>query len=178
MIQITGIKRITDRINKIQRATDETYIKKILRKLSQHGYNDVRVTYDSAEFDGKIPDVDVKIEWEDDNKVAIKVSGTDALFLEFGTGVYYNTPRDYPQIELDPRFSIGGYGKHRGLQNQWYYPAENNPNGTPHIYTTKRGKTVFDKYNVTHGTPAAKGLYYGMKTMKDEVIDIIRSVIL
>lgn len=177
MIQITGITRIQQRLNKIQRARDDTYIHKILNTLSKHGYNEVQVTYGSATFDNKTPDVDVSIYWEDDHKVAIQVSGVDALFLEFGTGVKHNTPRDYPQIDFDPRFLIGGYGKGHGKQGFWFYPRIKNPVGTPKFYKTKNGYVDSKKWNITSGTPSAKGLYYGMKTMKDEVIELIRSVI-
>ena len=173
MIQLTGITRILNKVKRLDRLNQPTYIKRILRALSEHGYNEVNVRYMSADFDNKKPDVNVNIVWEENNVVAIQADGVDVLFLEFGTGVHYNSPRNYPQIDNNPRVAIGGYGKHHGRQQSWYYPRENNPSGTPKQTATG----VSDKWNYTRGTPSAKGLYYAIEKMKKEVIEIIRGVI-
>lgn len=74
--------------------------------------------------------------------VTLRLQGEQAVFVEFGAGVYYNgSPGSSPHpygVELG--FTIGDYGLGLGKNETWEY--------------TKNGK-----YHITHGTPAAMPLY-------------------
>ena len=78
-----------------------------------------------------------------DMSVALRLQGEQAVFVEFGAGVYYNgspgtSPHPYG-VELG--YTIGDYGWGFGRSEEWGYT---NANG---------------KYRLTHGTPAAMPLY-------------------
>lgn len=62
----------------------------------------------------------------DYSKAEISVSGREIFFIEFGSGVYHNTP---PGTSPHPQgkefgFVIGSYGKGHGVQKVWGYYAE------------------------------------------------------
>lgn len=78
-----------------------------------------------------------------DMSITLRLQGEQAVFVEFGAGVYYNgspgtSPHPYG-VELG--FTIGDYGLGLGKNDTWEY--------------VKNGK-----YHITHGTPAAMPLYH------------------
>lgn len=78
-----------------------------------------------------------------DMSITLRLQGEQAVFVEFGAGVYYNgspgtSPHPYG-VELG--FTIGDYGSGLGKNDTWEY--------------VKNGK-----YHITHGTPAAMPLYH------------------
>ena len=78
-----------------------------------------------------------------DISVTLRLQGEQAVFVEFGAGVYYNgaagsSPHPYG-VELG--YTIGDYGLGLGKNDTWEY--------------VKNGK-----YHITHGTPAAMPLYH------------------
>ncbi len=83
----------------------------------------------------------------------VVATGTDAVFVEFGAGVYHNGAAGaspHPRgAELG--FTIGSYGKGRGKGAAWgYYGAD--------------GELV-----ITHGTPAQMPLYRAFSEVISEV---------
>lgn len=56
----------------------------------------------------------------------ITLEGEDAIFVEFGAGIFYNGhPNSSPHengVKLG--YTIGSYGLHQGLQEQWFYKDE------------------------------------------------------
>ena len=83
----------------------------------------------------------------------VVASGADAVFVEFGAGVYHNGAvgaSPHPKgAELG--FTIGSYGKGRGKGRAWGYYG----NG---------GELI-----ITHGTPAQMPLYRALRDVIDEV---------
>lgn len=78
-----------------------------------------------------------------DMSVTLRLQGEQAVFVEFGAGVYYNgaagsSPHPYG-VELG--YTIGDYGWGFGQFDEWGYTDANG------------------KYRLTHGTPAAMPLY-------------------
>ena len=84
--------------------------------------------------------------------------GQDAVFVEFGAGVYHNgsvgtSPNPYGQ---DLGFTIGSYGVH-GKQNVWYYKSD-------------------EGLVRTHGTPAAMPMYDGVQLAVRQLESIAKEV--
>ena len=103
---------------------------------------------------------DVTIEVDDQANVSIVMaSGPDAIWAEFGAGVYYNGPAGsspHPKgSELG--FTIGGYGKGNGKKETWGYISE--------------GELV-----LTHGTPASMPMFKAMQAICAEVESVAREV--
>ena len=92
--------------------------------------------------------------------------GEDAVFVEFGAGVYYNgaagsspVPEGFSPLSGGQKLglTIGSYGNHNGTKNTWaYYDGE---------------RTV-----VTRGTPAAMPMYRATKQVMQSLYDIARGV--
>ena len=102
--------------------------------------------------------VDVTVNEEGDTTVVI-ASGNDAVFVEFGAGVFNNgsvgTSPHPKGAELG--FTIGGYGKGNGRKEVWGYYGEG-------------GLTL------THGTPASMPMYRGMREACDRIAEIAGEV--
>ena len=114
--------------------------------------------YDAAWVDDivggtrRAPEVSVTVQ-QTGRGYKVVASGADAVFVEFGAGVYHNTPTGtspHPKgAELG--FTIGSYGKGHGKGRAWGYYGED-------------GELV-----ITHGTPAQMPLYRALRDICDEV---------
>ena len=98
--------------------------------------------------------VDVTVN-EEGNATVVIASGNDAVFVEFGAGVYNNgsvgTSPHPKGAELG--FTIGSFGKGNGRKDVWGYYGEG-------------GLTL------THGTPASMPMYRGMREACDRLAEI------
>ena len=104
-------------------------------------------------------DVSVDID-QQENVTLVIADGEDAVFVEFGAGVYHNgSAGGSPHPEgLRLGFTIGGYGKGYGSKKTWgYRDAE--------------GELV-----LTHGTPAVMPMYTALKTVCNQVGEIAKEV--
>lgn len=105
------------------------------------------------------PDVKVSVSNRGDISVIV-ADGEDAIWCEFGAGVYHNgavgtSPNPFCQ---DGVFTIGSYGKGRGKQQAWGYYDEN-------------GELV-----ITRGTPASMPMYNAVQEVMRKSIQIAREV--
>lgn len=104
--------------------------------------------------------VDVTVEVRGNSIYAVVASGEDAVWAEFGAGVYYNgsagTSPHPKGAELG--YVIGGYGKGKGTRQVWGYFDEN-------------GNLV-----LTRGTPASMPLYNALVRARSEIESIAREV--
>ena len=105
------------------------------------------------------PDVTVTVDERGGISVVV-ADGEDAVWCEFGAGVYFNgsvgsSPNPYGQ-ELG--FTIGSYGKGYGKGKAWGYYDET-------------GELV-----ITRGTPATMPMYNSAKEVTKKAIDIAREV--
>ena len=104
------------------------------------------------------PDVQVSV--SDSGGISVVVAdGEDAIFCEFGAGVYHNgsagsSPNPYGK-ELG--FTIGSYGKGYGKRSAWGYYED--------------GELV-----ITRGTPASMPMYNAVQEVTKKAIDIAREV--
>lgn len=108
------------------------------------------------------PPADVQVNVEDDGDVTLVIaSGEEAVFIEFGAGVYYNGAAGtspHPAGEANG-FLIGEYGKGQGKKNVWALP------GSSHDYPI-----------LTHGTPAAMPMYHGLQEVLTILEDLAKEV--
>lgn len=106
----------------------------------------------------KTAQVDVSLDNKDNVSLVI-ANGEDAVWVEFGAGVFHNGSAGsspHPKgSELG--FTIGGYGKSMGKKEVWGYYEDNT-------------------LRLTHGTPAVMPMYNAVKTTCDEIADIVREV--
>lgn len=125
--------------------------------LAQSGFNGAIVD-DVLKGGVKTAQVTVSLSNTDDVSLVI-ANGEDAVWVEFGAGVYHNgSAGSSPHPEgSELGFTIGGYGKSMGKKEVWgYYEG--------------------DELRLTHGTPAIMPMYNAVKTVCDEIADIAREV--
>lgn len=103
-------------------------------------------------------EVEVSVD-EKENVSIIIAKGEDAVWVEFGAGVYHNGSAGsspHPKgAELG--FAIGEYGKGMGKRQTWGYYEDG-------------------ELRLTHGTPAAMPMYNAMKNVCQEIDAIAREV--
>lgn len=128
-----------------------------IAELAQSGFNGA-VVDDLLKGGVKTADVTVSLKNTDDVSLVI-ANGEDAVWVEFGAGVYHNGSdgsSPHPKgSELG--FTIGGYGKGMGKKDVWGYYEEG-------------------ELRLTHGTPSVMPMYNAVKTVCDEIADIAREV--
>ena len=111
---------------------------------------------------GERPNGNVSVSVEQNGNVCIVLAdGTDAVFIEFGAGVYYNgSAGSSPHPEGSRMgFTIGEYGKGQGKRNVWALPGSTN-----------------DAPILTHGTPAAMPMYRGLQDALSVIDELAREV--
>ena len=93
------------------------------------------------------------------NGAVVIAAGEDAVWVEFGAGVYHNGSAGsspHPKgAELG--FTIGGYGKGMGKRKTWGFYEDG-------------------ELRLTHGAPAVMPMYNAMKTVCDEIASIAKEV--
>ena len=163
--------------SEIQRAIDEvekfrtefqnkvdTYRKRIAEEIAVQAstYFDNAVMDDVINGSPRKPDVTV--DWSDDGKIAVVVAnGEDAVWCEFGAGVYHNGSvgsSPHPKGN-DLGFTIGSYGKGHGKQSVWGYYSDPD---------SKSGLVL------THGTPASMPMYNAAQEVLRKSVEIAKEV--
>lgn len=136
------------------------FVRMFAERIAEYAKN----AFDNAEMDispdggSRKPDVKVEIE-ERDGYTAIVAKGSDAVWVEFGAGIYYNGSTGtspHPKGE-ELSLTIGSYGKGYGNRNVWgFYDG--------------------DELILTHGTPALMPLYNAVKQACEDIKDIAKEV--
>ena len=159
--------------NSVQQAIDELerYKRDLVRKTellrqrigmviawsASQGFSS-SIVDDVVSGEKRYANVDVTVN-EEGNATVVIASGNDAVFVEFGAGVYNNgsvgTSPHPKGAELG--FTIGSYGKGNGRKDVWGYYGEG-------------GLTL------THGTPASMPMYRGMREACDRIAEIAGEV--
>lgn len=116
----------------------------------------------NKKFQDESPIVGYSVEVHVENGDSISVvwtEGEQAIFIEFGAGVYHNgAPGDSPHPwGLENGFGIGTYGKGQGVKESWGY---------------YEGSDVV----LTRGTPAAMPMYNGAEEAIRALDDIVKEV--
>lgn len=139
----------------------DTYRKKIAEEIA----NNASIRFSGATMEytvlGTPRKPNVTVDVSEKGKVSIVVAnGEDAIWCEFGAGVYYNgsvgsSPNPYGK---DLGFTIGSYGKGYGKGKAWGYYDDT-------------GELV-----ITRGTPATMPMYNAAKEVTKRAIEIAKEV--
>ena len=86
---------------------------------------------------------------EKENVMIVLASGEDAIWVEFGAGVFHNAPAGASPHPKSGEFgfTIGGFGKGYGNRELWGYYDEDG------------------SLRLTHGTPAAMPMYKALQSV-------------
>lgn len=143
----------------------DTYRKKLAEELAEQASiafgNSI---VDDVVHGGSPRRANVDVNVFDDGTISVVVaSGEDAVWCEFGSGVFHNggagsSPNPYGG-ELG--FTIGSYGKGHGKYQAWGY------------YTDPDSKTGLV---ITRGTPATMSMYNAAQEVLRRAVDIAREV--
>lgn len=159
-----GVQNAIDELNRYKQDlikkldTLQNKIAEKLRDEASVGFNNA-ILDDVLKGEARKPEVDVSIS----NQGAVTVviaSGEDAIWVEFGAGVYHNgsvgsSPHPHGK-ELG--YTIGGYGKGNGKKEVWGYYNED------------------DSLVFTHGTPATMPMSKSFNNVLNEFPSIVREV--
>lgn len=127
-----------------------------------------QIGFDSSGVDdllkGGTRKADVSVSVNDDGKIALVIAnGEDAVWCEFGAGVYYNgsvgsSPNPYGS---EKGLTIGSYGKGHGQQSVWGF------------YSDPEDKTTLV---LTHGTQATMPMYRAVQEVVPRAVSLAREV--
>ena len=159
-----AIQQLKDYAKKIEVNTADV-AKEVAKKLEQNvskGFNGAPYDYKmpgrkmEAELGvPSVPDVDVETLEESKNTI-VRAHGPQAVFVEFGAGVYFN-PTGAPHPARGEVNAIGTYGHGLGKLTYWRFELD--------------GQTY-----VTHGTPASMPMYLGTQEIAEQVPKIAKEV--
>lgn len=139
----------------------ETYRKKLAEELAVYA----QLNFGSAIIDDIVggtarkPNVTVDVA-EQGGITVVVADGEDAVWCEFGAGVYHNGSvgsSPHPQGK-ELGFTIGSYGKGYGKGNAWGYYDDN------------------EQLVITRGTPATMPMYNATLTVLQKSIQIAKEV--
>lgn len=135
-----------------------TLVAQKMSALAQQGFGSAIVD-DLVRGGAKSANVSVDVDERGEVSVVV-TSGSDAVWAEFGTGVYHNGAVGSSPHPEGGRLgmTIGGYGKGRGRQPTWGFKDGD-------------GNTV-----LTHGAPASMPMYNAARTVCEEIAAIAREV--
>lgn len=156
-----AIKELEQYKREIIRKTEllRTKIAERIANLAQSGFSGAIVD-DLTEGSGGARKADVRVSIDErENVSAIIAAGEDAVWVEFGAGVFHNGSTGgspHPKgSELG--FTIGGYGKGMGKRQTWGFYEDG-------------------ELRLTHGTPAVMPMYNALKTVCEEITSIAKEV--
>lgn len=155
-----AVKEIRDYADWVKRKTDE-----LRERVAYFIAKDASAVFNTAVADDLIGEgavigsVDVVVE-DNGNMTLVIANGEDAVFMEFGAGVYYNGSVGSSPNPLGTAlgFTIGSYGKGNGRKEVWGYRGED---GEIHL---------------THGAPASMPLYKAVQSVSRDIARIAREV--
>ena len=155
-----AIRQLQDYANSLDRKVAE-----LKQRLGAEGYLIAETEFGSAIYDGT-NDVSVEL-LDEDNKLVIRASGETVMFIEFGTGVTFQTY--HPKRDEIGIGDVGTYGHGLGkLNGGWRYKGE------PGTYGEVDPK--HPGYIHTYGNPANMPMYNASKDMRERVLQIAQEV--
>ena len=154
-----------DFLDKVERLRD--LVAERIREDAENGFQNALVS--DVIFGEEAPnDVEVEVKPGDETTTLVIVRGSQALFIEFGAGVYHNAnmlgSSLHPWV-LDgtfPTYWIGGYGLRKGRRRAWGFYRD--------------GVQDKDHLTVTRGTPAAMPLYKAVQAVVQEMDRLVMEV--
>ena len=144
----------------VQRKTEE-----LRQRVAYFIAKDASAVFNSAVADDLIGEGavigSVNVVVEDNGNITLVIAnGDDAVFIEFGAGVYYNGGVGSSPNPLGAAlgYTIGSYGKGNGAKNVWGFKGSD---GQLHL---------------THGVPASMPMYKAMMAVVNDIEQIAREV--
>lgn len=136
------------------------------RRLAEEIAAEAQISFNSAKVSdiikgGTSRNAEVTVSVADSGDVTVVVAdGEDAVWCEFGSGVYHNGSVGSSPNPLGANlgFTIGSYGKGRGKQTAWGYYSEDN------------------EVVITRGTPATMPMYTAAVSVMNRAVKIAREV--
>lgn len=161
----SSISHAIEELRQYQRWVKQKSIE-LAEALSRVGIYEASIRFAGAQYDGLN---DVYVERTQDNlgSYTIMASGHAVAFIEFGSGVYYNSTA-YPLPLPEGIVGIGEYGKGHGRGQGWAYPEENG--------VGSNGWLIKPGWIFTHGNPRAMPMYYASVEMQNKLITVAREV--
>ena len=155
-----AVKEIRDYADWVKRKTDE-----LRERVAYFIAKDASAVFNTAVADDLIGEgavigsVDVVVE-DNGNMTLVIANGEDAVFMEFGAGVYYNGGVGSSPNPLGAAlgYTIGSYGKGNGAKAVWGFKGDD---GALHL---------------THGVPASMPLYRALQSVVNDIEQIAREV--
>lgn len=155
-----AVKEIRDYADWVKRKTDE-----LRERVAYFIAKDASAVFNTAVADDLIGEgavigsVNVVVE-DNGNMTLVIANGEDAVFMEFGAGVYYNGGVGSSPNPLGAAlgYTIGSYGKGNGAKAVWGFKGED---GALHL---------------THGVPASMPLYRALQSVVNDIEQIAREV--
>lgn len=154
-----AMKELVDYKQDILKKT-ELLRKRVAERLAdetRQGFNGA-VVDDLIKGGTRYGSVDVSID-ERENVTAVVAIGEDAVWIEFGAGVYHNgSPGSSPHPHgAELGMTIGGFGKGNGKKEVWGFYEEG-------------------ELKLTHGTPAKMPMARAVTTVCNEISQIAKEV--
>lgn len=164
-----AVRELREYARWVEKKTTElrTRVAELIRKQAQDVFNtsvaDNRFRVDENDLpvdESVMGGVDVTVQEDGDNVTLVIANGKDAVFIEFGAGVYYNGSVGSSPNPLgsDLGYTIGSYGLGNGRKQTWGFKGED---GEVHL---------------SHGVPATMPLYRAMMSVVNDIVDIAREV--
>jgi len=143
-------KSLEDKTRKLRLRVSEE-----LMQLCEEGFNGS--VYDDIILEGaRVPDVEVTA--NEEGKISVVAAiGKEAVFAEFGAGVYYNPGGSPNPLRPPGVVEIGTYGKGHGARKVWGFREDG-------------------ELKLTHGTPASMPMYRAIQEIASRLPDIAREV--
>lgn len=158
-----AIKEVEEYKNDIPRKTRliREKVTEELEKLVAEGFNGA--FYDDLLYEGwKVQSV--RVDSQNGDKASVVIAhGKEAVFIEFGAGVYYNPSGATHPWRVGDIVAIGSYGHGYGKREIWGYW----PEGVEHTE---------ENLVLTHGTPASMPMYHAALSIARKFPEIAKEV--
>lgn len=194
-IKINGLDRLLKHLDNITINIDKM-AKDILEQLANIGVRQAKLMFDSAVYDGN---GNVEVYWVYSNllKVQVVATGEAVMFIEFGSGIKYNSGTTNPLRETTKPAvgAIGTYGNKQGATGKrWFYNNVSPKNPTndykgvgdtiTYFETRKtsygaitRQRTRVLNSSSTKGNPPARAMYGADMVMRLQIENVVKGVI-
>lgn len=145
----------------LKRKTDE-----LAKRLADMGATYAQFDFDHAQYSGNT-DVAIEVKKVGTNAYKVTANGESVLFVEFGAGIRHGYGHPEPG-----EYGPGTYpGKgHWNDPRGWWYETDD-PSAA-----TKTSKRSGKSWVHTYGNAPAAPMYNAVKTLKEELQDIVREV--
>lgn len=156
-----AIKELRDYARWVERKAEE-----LRERVAYFIAKDASAVFNTAVADDLIGEgfvtgsVEVTVKPGTDGVTLVIADGEDAVFMEFGAGVYNNGPVGSSPNPLgaDLGFTIGSYGQGKGAREVWGFRGEDG------------------KLHLTHGVPASMPLYKAVQAVSSDLVKIAKEV--